>query len=64
MNGMDKKTESSVHLIFGGSDHTKMSFQGMPRIQQLGELKAELTSFGWVLRSPGKEARTNKLIWT
>ena len=64
MNDMDKKTESPVHLIFGGSDHTKMNFQGMPRIRQLGELKAKLTSFGWVLISPGKESRTNKLICT
>ena len=62
MNDMDKKTKLPVHLIFGASDHTKMNFQGMPRIGQLGELVAELTRFSWVLMSPGKEAKTNKLM--
>ena len=62
MNDMDKKSELPLHLIFGASDHTKMNFQVMPRIGQLGEPVGELTRFGWVLMSPRKEAKTNKLM--
>ena len=32
MNGMDKKIESLVHLIFGASDSTKIKVQEMSRV--------------------------------
>ena len=62
MNDMDKKTELPIHLVFGASDYAKIKVQKMPRVGQLGELVAELTRFGWVLMSPGKEAEINKLM--
>ena len=56
---MDKKSELPLHLIFGASDHTKMNFQVMPRIGQLGEPVGELTRFGWVCLLEKKQKQTN-----
>ena len=64
MNDMDKKTELPVHLILGASDLTKIRVQEIPRVGQLGESVTELTRFGWILMSPGKEEEINKSICT
>ena len=61
MNDMDKKT---VHLILGASNLTKIRVQEIPRVGQLGEPVTELTRFGWILMSLGKEAEINKSICT
>ena len=50
------------HLIFGTSDYTKIKVQVMPRVRQPGNPVAELTHFGWVLMSPGKEVETKILM--
>lgn len=60
MNGMDKKTELPVHMIFRKSDHIKIKIQEMSRVRQLG---VKVNDFEWVA-SPGKEADIIKLICT
>lgn len=35
----------------------------MPRVGKPVEPMAELTRFGWVLMSPRKEAKINKVMW-
>ena len=62
MNDLDKKTELPIHLVFGAIDYTKMKVQEIPRVEQLGESVAELTRFGWVFMSSGKEAEIEKLM--
>lgn len=58
-----KKTELVVHLIFGAGNYTKIKIYKMPRVGRPVESMAELTRFGWVLMSPRKEAKINKVMW-
>ena len=62
MNDLDKKTKLPIHVVFGAIDYTKMKVQEIPRVEQFGEPVAELTRFGWVLISSGKEAQIEKLM--
>ena len=59
---MNTKIELLINLILGASEYTRIKIQEMPRLGKPGEPAAELTRFGWVLMSPGKEVELSKLI--
>ena len=48
---LDTKDRLSVHIILGAGEFAKHS----PRIGEPGQPIAELTKFGWIIMSPGKE---------
>ena len=64
MNDPDKKSRLPVHLILGAGEYAKLKTESAPKIGEPGEPVAELTKFGWVIMSPGKEPLdvTNMLL--
>ena len=48
--------ELPVHLILGASEYARIKMQTKPRVGKRGEPVAELSSLGWTIMSPGKEA--------
>ena len=55
MNDQDKKSHLPVHLILGAGEYAKLKTESAPKIGESGEPVAELTKFGWIIMSPGKE---------
>ena len=64
MNDQDKKSRLSVHLILSAGEYAKLKTESAQKIGEPGEPVAELTKFGWVIMSPGKEPLdiTNMLL--
>lgn len=55
MNDVDTKSRLPVHIILGAGDHAKLKTESVPKIGEPGQSVAELTKFGWIIMSPGKE---------
>ena len=53
-----------VHIILGAGDYAKVKTASVPKIGEPGQPVAELTKFGWIIMSPGKESLdlTNVLL--
>ena len=64
MNDQDKKSRLPVHLILSAGEYAKLKTESALKIGEPGEPVAELTKFGWVIMSPGKEPLdiTNMLL--
>jgi len=64
MNDQDKKSHHPVHLTLGAGEYAKVKTESAPKIGKSGEPVAELTKFGWIIMSPGKEPLdiTNMLL--
>ena len=63
MDDRDQKEDLPIHVIIGASDFAKIKTPTKPRIGKEGEPIAELTNFGWVIMSPGRESvSTNALL--
>ena len=64
MNDVDTKSRLPVHVILGSGEYAKLKTDSGPKIGKPGEPVAELTRFGWVIISPGKETLdlTNMLL--
>ena len=45
-----------VHLILGAGEYAKLKKESAPKVGKPSEPVAELTKFGWIIMSPGKEA--------
>ena len=58
MNDRDKKSHLPVHLILSVGEYSKLKTESAPKIGEPGEPVAELTKFGWIIMSPGKEPLT------
>ena len=60
----DKKIRLPVHLILGAGEYAKLKTESTPKIGEPGKPVAELTKFGWIIMSPGKESLdiTNMLL--
>lgn len=56
INDQDKKSRLPVHLILGAGEYAKLKKESAPKVGKPGEPVAELTKFGWIIMSPGKEA--------
>ncbi len=63
MNDSSDKNELPVHMIIGASDYSKIKTPTKPRIGKPGDQIAELTSFGWVVMSPGLEADLSNMFF-
>ena len=55
----DTKAELPVHIIIGANNFSKITTDMPARIGTTGEPVAELTKFGWMIISPGKEDHSN-----
>jgi len=55
MNETDSKAELPIHIVLGASDFTKVKTKTCPRVGNMGDPFAELTKFGWLIMSPGRE---------
>ena len=55
MNDVDTKSHLPVHIILGAGDFAKLKTESVPKIGEPGQPVAELTKFGWIIMSPGKE---------
>ena len=55
MNDVDTKSRLPVHIILGAGDFAKLKTESVPKIGEPGQPVAELTKFGWIIMSPGKE---------
>ena len=64
MNDLDTKCRLPVHLLFGAGEYSKLNTESAPKIGESGQPVAELTKFGWIIMSPGKEPLdlTNMLL--
>ena len=63
MDERDQKEDLPIHVIIGASDFAKIKTPTRPRIGKEGEPIAELTNFGWIIMSPGRESvSTNALL--
>ena len=65
MNDQDKKSRLLVHLILSAGEYAKLKTESALQIGEPGEPVAELTKFGWVIMSPGKEPLDiTNMLWT
>ena len=65
MNNQDKKSRLLVHLILSAGEYAKLKTESALQIGEPGEPVAELTKFGWVIMSPGKEPLDiTNMLWT
>ena len=64
MNDQDEKSRLPVHLILGAGEYAKVKTESTPKIGEPGEPVAELTKFGWIIMSPGKELDMTKMLLT
>ena len=64
MDDTDQKPELPIHLVLGASEYAKIKTVSMPRGGQSGEPIAELTRFGWIVMSPGKEVDLTPMFLT
>ena len=55
MNDVDTKSHLPVHIIPGAGDFAKLKTKSVPKIGEPGQPVAELTKFGWIIMSPGRE---------
>ena len=55
MNDLDTKSRLPVHIILGAGEYAKLKTESAPKIGEPGLPVAELTKFGWIIMSPGKE---------
>lgn len=55
MNDLDTKCRLPVHLILGAGEYAKLKTESAPKIGEPGQPVAEVTKFGWIIMSPGKE---------
>ena len=55
MNDVDAKSRLPVHIILGAGDYAKVKTESAPKIGEVGQPVAELTKFGCIIMSPGKE---------
>ncbi|PFX13976.1 hypothetical protein AWC38_SpisGene21906 [Stylophora pistillata] len=55
MTDQDKKSRLPVHLILGAREYAKLKTESAPKVGEPGEPVAELTKFGWIIMSRGKE---------
>ena len=60
----DTKELLPIHLILGASDYSKVKTRTAPKIGNIGEPIAELTSFGWTIISSGDENDFTNLYLT
>ena len=60
----DTKDFLPIHLILGASDYAKIKTRSAPKIGQIGEPIAELTTFGWTIMSSGEENNLTSLYLT
>ena len=56
-NDQDKKSRLPVHPIRGTGECAKLKTGSVQKIGEPGVHVTELTKFGWVIMSPGKEPR-------
>lgn len=49
-------TQSRLPVILGAGDYAKVKTESVPKIGEPGQRVAELTKFGWIIMSPGKES--------
>jgi hypothetical protein len=65
MDEVEKKLDQlPVHLILGTSEYAQIKVEAKPRLGHAGEPVAELTSLGWTIMSPGKEADLSNMFMT
>ena len=64
MNGEDKKTKLSVHMILGASDYSHIKTSASARTGNDGEPVAEKTNLGWVIMPPGQELNSIAMMLT
>ena len=64
MNDPGTKRRLPVHVILRAGGYAKLNTDSGPKIGEPGEPVAELTRFGWIIMSPGKETLdlTNMLL--
>ncbi len=63
MDEPDKKLDQlPIHLILGASEYARIKAEVKPRLGNPGEPVAELTSLGWTIKSPGKEADLSNIF--
>ena len=55
MNDVDTKSRLPMHITLGAGDFAKLKTESVPKIGEPGQPVAELTKFGWIIMSPGKE---------
>ena len=55
MNEVDTKSRLAVHIILGAGDYAKVKTESAPKIGAPGLSVAELTKFGSIIISLGKE---------
>ena len=55
MDDVDTKSRLPVHIILGAGYYAKVKTESVPKIGETGQPVAELTKFGWIIMSPGKE---------
>jgi len=55
MNDVYTESRLPVHIILGAGDYAKVKTENVPKIDEPGLPLAELTKFGWIIISPGKE---------
>ena len=60
----DTKDFLPIHLILVASDYAKIKTRSAPKIGQIREPIAELTTFGWTIMSPGEENNLTSLYLT
>ena len=62
MNENQTKATLPIHVILGANNFTKIRTQERPRIGQIGDPVAELTTLGWIIMSPGKESSYSNVL--
>ena len=64
INDHDPRSELPAHVILGISDYKKIKTQERLRVGLSGEPIAELTKFGWVIVSSGKETGVTNMLFS
>ena len=64
LNDHDRISELPVSVILGISDYTKIETQKWPRVGFPREPIAELTKFGLVIVSPGRETGVTNILFS
>jgi len=64
MDDVDTKQELPIHVILGTSEYARLKTSSVPKVGNLGEPVAELTSFGWTIMSPGAETNLSSVYLT
>ena len=64
MGDNDKKSELPTHVLLGASEYSRIKTETKPKIGQLSEPVAELTSPRWTIMSSGKESALSSVYFT